>query len=111
MLEQKLAGLEAFGQLLTDGLLDDSRSGETDLRARLSDVEVAQHGEAGSYAAGCGIGEDADEGYLGLIQAHERSRDFAELHEADRALLHARAAGCGDDHERRFRLHRALDRA
>ena len=52
VLEQELAALEAVGQLLADGLLDDARTGEADQRLRLGDVQVAQHREAGGDAAG-----------------------------------------------------------
>ena len=51
MLQQKFAALETFRQLLPDALLDDARAGETDERAGLADVQIAQHGEAGGDAA------------------------------------------------------------
>src|SRR5882762_5914495 len=44
VLQQELAALNPFRQLLTDGLLNHARSGETDQRARLGDVQIAQHG-------------------------------------------------------------------
>ena len=59
VLEEELAALEALGQLLPDGLLDDARAGEADQRLRLGDVHVAQHGEARGHAAGRGIGQHA----------------------------------------------------
>ena len=74
VLQQELAALEAFGQLLADGLLDDARAGEADQGAGFGDVQVAQHGVAGGDAAGGGVGEDADVGQAGLIQAHQRRR-------------------------------------
>src|SRR5262249_49113662 len=46
VLEQELASLESFWQLLADRLLDDARAGEPDERARFSDVEIAEHREA-----------------------------------------------------------------
>src|SRR5205085_8727979 len=69
--EQEFAALEAFREFLPDGLLDDARSGEPDLRARLRDVEIAQHGVARGDAAGGGVGEDADIGQPGLIEFHQ----------------------------------------
>src|SRR5271167_1013601 len=45
VLEEKFAALEAFGQLLADGLLDHTRPGEADERSRFGDVQIAQHGE------------------------------------------------------------------
>ena len=46
VLEQELRALEALGQLLADGLLDDPRPGEADQRLRLGEDDVAQPGEA-----------------------------------------------------------------
>src|SRR6185312_3146633 len=60
MLQQKLAALETFGKLLADGLLDHARAREADERARLADVEVAQHGEAGGDAARGRVRQYAD---------------------------------------------------
>jgi hypothetical protein len=60
--EEELGALEAFGELLADGLFDDAGAGEADERAGFGDVEVAEHGEAGGDAAGGGVGEDADVG-------------------------------------------------
>src|SRR5271165_1595809 len=45
VLEEKFAALEAFGQLLADGLFDHTRPREADERARFGDVQIAQHGE------------------------------------------------------------------
>ena len=44
--EQIFGALEAFGQLLADGLFDHPRAGEADQRPGLGDVDVAEHGEA-----------------------------------------------------------------
>src|SRR5688572_25818863 len=41
--EEELAALEALGQLLANGLLDDARTGKADQRLGLGDVEIAQH--------------------------------------------------------------------
>src|SRR4051812_474993 len=43
MLDQKLGALEAFGEGLADRLLDHARTGETDQRLRLRDVQIAEH--------------------------------------------------------------------
>ena len=40
MLQLKLTALKAVGQLFTDGLLDDARSGKADERARLCKHDV-----------------------------------------------------------------------
>src|SRR5947207_11159014 len=52
VVEQELAALEPFGQLLADGLLDDARSGEADECLRLRDVEIPEHRETRRDAAG-----------------------------------------------------------
>ena len=62
VLEQELAALKAFGQLLANRLLDDARAGEADERARLGDVQIAEHREARRDAAGRRIGQDRDVG-------------------------------------------------
>ena len=51
VLEQIFGALEAFRQLLADRLGDDARAGETDLRAGLGDLDVAQHGVGRADAA------------------------------------------------------------
>ena len=55
-----LGALEAVGQFLADGLLDDPRTRKADQGARLGDVHVAQHRVGGGHAAGGRVGEDHD---------------------------------------------------
>src|SRR5713226_8639477 len=98
--EEEFGALKSFGEFLADGLLDDARAGKTDERARFADVEVAKHGEAGGDATGGGIGEHGDIAQLFFVEPRERCRNFGELHEADGALHHARAAGARDSDER-----------
>ena len=50
----ELAALEALGQALADGLLDDAGACKTDECARLSQHDVAKAGKAGGNAAGSG---------------------------------------------------------
>src|SRR5229473_1599811 len=97
--EEEFGALETFGEFLADGLLDDARAGETDERAGFADVEVAEHGEAGGDTAGGGIGKHGDVGELFVVEAGEGGGNFGELHEADGAFHHARAAGAGDSDE------------
>src|SRR5438874_8590774 len=52
VLDEKLRALKTLGQRLTDRLLDDPRSGETDQRFRLSDVQIAEHRVRRGDAAG-----------------------------------------------------------
>jgi len=69
VVQQELGPLEAFRQLLADGLLDHPGTGKTDQRSRLRKNNVAQHCETGRHAAGGGIGEHADEQLSGLVVA------------------------------------------
>ena len=111
MLEQEFGALEAFGELLADGLLDDARSREANERAGFGDVEVAEHGEAGGDAAGGRVGEHADVGQAEIVHLREAGGDLGQLHQADDALHHARAAGSGEDDKRAARLQAAVDGA
>ncbi len=109
--EEEFGALEAFGEFLANGLLDDAGSGEANEGAGFGDVEVAEHGEAGGDAAGGGVGEDADVGDAGLVELREGGRDFGHLHKADDAFHHACSAGCGDDNEGLVGKARAIDGA
>ena len=62
VLLQIFGALEAVGQLLADGLLDDARPGEADERAGLGEMDVAEHGVGRRDAAGRRIGEHDDIG-------------------------------------------------
>src|SRR5271155_5169897 len=106
--EEELGGLETFGQFLADGLFDDARSGEADERAGLGNIQIAEHRVTGGDAARGGIGEDGNERELGFVHAPERRGNFRELHQADDALHHARAARAGDYDERLFLIERAV---
>src|SRR5204863_9357231 len=64
-LEQELGALEALGQRLARGLLDHARTRETDQRAGLCDVDVAEQREARRYTAGGGVRHDRDIRQLG----------------------------------------------
>src|ERR1700731_107495 len=85
--------LEAVRQLLADSLLDNPRAGETDQRARLRDLHIAQHAVGRGHAAGGRVREHHDVGLLGLAQVLHRDGRARQLHEREDALLHARAAG------------------
>jgi hypothetical protein len=111
VLEEELGALETFGELLTDGLLDDAGASETNQRLRLGDVEVTQHGEAGGDAAGGGIGHHGDVGDFLIVETREASGDLGELHQAGDALHHARAARGRDDDQRMARGQRSIDSA
>ena len=69
VLEQIFGALESLGQLLADGLLDHPLAGEADQRARLGDLDVAEHRVGGGDAAGRRIGEDDDIGQARLPSA------------------------------------------
>src|SRR6266576_3269669 len=111
VLQQEFGALKSFGEFLADGLLDHARTGKPDERAGFPDVEVAEHGEAGGDAAGGGIGEHRDIGQLFVVEPGEGGRYFRELHEADGAFHHARAARAGHGDERLAGLDRQFDSA
>ncbi len=96
MLEQIFGALESFGQFLADGLLDHPLAGEADQRARLGDLDVAEHRIAGGDAAGGRVGQHDDIGQAGLAQPGQRDRGPRHLHQRQNALLHPRAAGRGE---------------
>ena len=96
VLHQIFGALEAFRQLFADRLLDDARAGKADQRAGLGDVHVAQHGVGGGDAAGGRVGQHDDIGQAGFLQPVDRDRGARQLHQRQDALLHARAAGGGE---------------
>jgi hypothetical protein len=69
VLEQKFAALEAFGKLLADGLLDDSRAGKADERLWLGQHHVPQPGEACRHAPSRGVQHDGDVGFADAAKA------------------------------------------
>src|SRR5258708_39216163 len=99
VLKQEFGALKAFGEFLANGLLDDARAGETDERAGLANIEVAEHGETGGNATSGGIGEHGNVGQFFVVEAREGRGNFGELHEADGAFHHARAARAGNGDE------------
>ena len=100
MLKQKFAALEALRQLLSDGLLNHARAGKSDERARLGNVQIAKHGEAGRDAAGGRVGEDAEIRNGFIVHLGQTGRDFCQLHQAGDTFHHARSARGRDDDER-----------
>ena len=98
--EEELGALEALGELLADGLLDDAGACEADEGSGFCDVEVSEHGEAGGDASGSGVGHDGDVGDFGVVEAGEAGGDLGQLHEGGDAFHHACTAGGGDDDER-----------
>ena len=99
VLQQKFRRLKSLGKFISHRLLDHARPGEADQRARLGNVDVAQHGVTRGDAACRGVCQNGNERQANFVEARERGGNFRELHQADRALHHARAAGRGNDHE------------
>ena len=105
VLEEEFAALEAFGELLADGLLDDAGAGEADECSGFGYVEVAEHGEAfGGDAAGRWDYGHRDGDVRGCRRRSRRARPaeiLAKLHEWRRCPP---SCGCrrmrGDDDER-----------
>ena len=51
MLEKKLAALEPFGQLYSNSLADDIRTGETDEGIGFSNIDIPKHRETRRHTA------------------------------------------------------------
>src|SRR3989442_10793045 len=100
VLEEELRALEAGRQLLADRLAGHARAREADERARLREDDVAERRERGEHAARRWVAEHGDERDAGGVEARDRADRLGHLHERDRALLHPRAPGGRDDHER-----------
>ena len=98
--EEELGALEALGELLANGLLDNAGSCEANECARFGDVEVTEHGEAGGDAAGGGVGQDGDVRDASVVETGQSGGYLGQLHERGDAFHHAGSAGCGDDDER-----------
>ena len=105
--QEVLGALEAFGQLLADRLLNDARTRKANERARLGDVDVAQHGVGGRHAARRRVGQHDDIGQARLAQLLHGNRRARHLHEREDAFLHARAARGGKQDEGCLLLDRA----
>ena len=91
-LERTLRATESGGQSLPRRLGDDPWPREAEQRPRLGDADVGQRGEARQDPSGTGIDEDGDEGRARLGDQIDRACRLGHLHEAENALLHARAA-------------------
>ncbi len=100
VVEQEPRRLEAVGQLLADRLLDHLRAGEADVAPRLRDEQVAERRKGGADAAVGRVGQQRDVEDAFLVQPPDRLARLRELHQRDAALLHAGAAGGGDDEQR-----------
>ncbi len=85
-LEQELGALEALGQRLARGLLDHARTREADQRARLGDVDVAEHREARRHTARGRVGHHRDVRQLGRRQLGERRARLRHLQQRVQAL-------------------------
>ena len=111
MSEQELGRLKPLRQFLADRLLDNARSCKSDERARLRDIQVAEHGEARGDAARCGVRKDGDVGLFHFVEPCERGADFRHLHQANGALHHSRPARTRDDHQRQLPFDAAVNRS
>src|SRR5260221_780939 len=100
VLEQELRTLEAGRQLLADRAGGDAGAGEADERVRLGQVHVAEDRVGSKDAAGRRVAHDAEVWHPGCAEAFERRARLRELHQGERALLHAGPTGGRDDDER-----------
>ena len=67
MFQKELGALEAFRQLLPDGLFNDPGACKTDKGVGLCKDDIPQHGKACRNAARCGIRKHADKQLPGLM--------------------------------------------
>ena len=105
---QELGPLEALRQLVPGGAGRHARASEADEGIRFSQVDVTERRERGEDAARGGVGEDADVGHASQGQALHGGAGLDQLHEGQRALLHAGAAGGADGHQRHALFQRRL---
>src|SRR5260370_41593274 len=95
VLEQEFRALESFGEFLANGLLDDARSSESNERAGLANIEVAEHGETGGNATSGGLGEHGNVGQVFVVEAREGRGKFGERHGGGGAVHQRRRARAG----------------
>ena len=89
--KQVLRTLEVGRQRLTDGLLDHARACKANQRARLGDMEITQACKTRTHAAHGWVRHNDDEWQASVAHDQPGDRGARHLHQADRALLHARA--------------------
>ena len=99
--QQEVGGLEALRQRPPGDLADHPRAGEAHPRAALGEHQVGVGGERGGHPAVGRVGEDAHGEQPRLAQRGDGLADGRHLHQRQRALLHPRPAGGGDQDERR----------
>ena len=92
VLQQKFRFLESFRQLLSDRLLNDTRSGKTDQCVRLCQNDIAKHGKTCRYSAGCRISQDRNIEKPGITVLFQSRRCLCHLHQGDNAFLHSCSA-------------------
>src|SRR5665213_2124139 len=108
MVKHELGGLKTVGQILADRLLDHSRTRKADQRSRFAHNRIAEHREACAHATHRRIRQHRYVRNAPLGKLRQERRRLGHLHEREHALLHARAAGCGDQHQRVLPLEGAL---
>ena len=100
MFQREFRRLEFLGQLLANGVLNHTTPSEADERAGLGNNHVALHRETRGHASRGGVGNHRKIRQARLTVTLNRGRDFRHLHERNQALLHARAARTGKQHQR-----------
>src|SRR5581483_6655181 len=79
VLELKLTPLETLGQSLAHRLLNDARAREADEGARLSEIEIAEHGEACGHPARRRVRHDGNVRQMRLSEPRERRARLRHL--------------------------------
>ncbi|RAO54333.1 hypothetical protein PSN01_03755 [Micromonospora saelicesensis] len=98
--EQEVGGLEALRQGPPGDLADHTRAGEAHPCTTLGENQIGVGGERGGHPAVGRVGEDAHGEQPRLAQRGDGLTDGRHLHQRQRALLHPRPAGGGDQDER-----------
>ena len=102
--QQILRALEPVGQLLSDRLLNNARTGETNQCARFRNVNITEHRVRRRDAARRRVGQNDDVGQAIFAQALHRNRHTRHLHQRQDTFLHASAARRRKKNERRFEI-------
>ena len=83
---------EVVGKLLASRLLHDTRAGERDQRARLSDRHVAERGKRREHARRRRMRHHREHRQMGIVEVLDGAHRLRQLHQRQDPFLHARAA-------------------
>ena len=108
MIQKELRTLKAFRKLLSDRLLDHTRTGEPDQRFRFCKNNIAQHSKTCGHTARRRICQHGHIELSCIAVFPKCRRRLRHLHQRHDPLLHARAAGTCKDNYRKLLLCRTF---